>query len=181
MKRFLSLVLAMSIFTTSTVFAADSRNSLATMIRDYKVDVRVNNTNPEEALEALVANFQANGVSHAELMEFVRTNLSAEELRNFNAIVEAGKSEMANFDSINAGDFEYILGEAIASSQLNSGANYVGCGIAYGIGVTAIIGGIVLAFFALEMNGTFSSDGLLWGHPKNSERAKELRYSVRVN
>lgn len=158
MKRILTTIMALSMFVTSTAFA-HQKASIGTMIRDYKVDVRVNNVDPKMALDNLTRQLVQSKMTKKELMDYVKTQMTAEEFNTFLAVVDHGKKELEGAGEVNTAEFQFILSEAIASANQNSGANYAGCRVAVGFGVAFILAGLVLGFLALDSRGTWDDDG----------------------
>lgn len=179
MSRLLSMFMALSLFVTANAFAY-SNASLAQMIKSYKVDIRVHNMDPQQALDKLTKQMVQSKMTKKELMDYVQGQMSEEEFKTFMAIVEHGKKELQNTQNVDAKEFQYILEQAITASTQNSGASYAGCSASIGFGVTAIVAGVVLGLLALDSRGTFNDDGIVFNNTNNSTRTRNLAIAAGI-
>ena len=147
MKKLLTLSLAYAMFTTTTAFAFNT-NNVNMIVRDYKVDVRVNNTDAKSALEKLTKDLVEKNISTNDLMDYIQSNSTDAEYQDFVSMIELGETQAENIQNVNTEEFNYIMSEVFASSNQNSGANYQGSGcngrLAIGFGIAAIAVAIIL-------------------------------------
>lgn len=171
--------MALSMFVTSTAFAY-SNASVASMIRGYKIDIRVNNVDPKIALDKLTKQLVQSNMTKKELMAYVEGQMTAEEFKTFISIVDYGKKELNGTQNVDSADFQFILQEALASTNQNTGANYAGCRVALSFGIPAIVAGLVLGFLALDSRGTFGDDGVVFNNTDNSSRTRNLAIAASI-
>jgi len=127
MKKLLTLSLAYAIFTITTAFVFNT-NNINMIVRDYKVDVRVNKTDARSALEKLTKDLSEKNISTNDLMDYIQSNSTDAEYKDFVSMIELGETQAENIQNVNTEEFNYIMSEVFASSNQNSGANYQGSG-----------------------------------------------------
>jgi len=147
MKKLLTLSLAYAIFTITTAFVFNT-NNINMIVRDYKVDVRVNKTDARSALEKLTKDLSEKNISTNDLMDYIQSNSTDAEYKDFVSMIELGETQAENIQNVNTEEFNYIMSEVFASSNQNSGANYQGSGcngwLAIEFGIAAIAVTIIL-------------------------------------
>lgn len=182
MKKISSLVMSFLFVFVTTAHAAV--NPVSQAIRDYRVNVQVRNMDAKSSMDKLALDLIESGATKEDLITYVKENSSEEEFKNFVAIVEAGAMELDNLGSVSQNDFRYVMSTALSASSIETGANYAGCGAVVGLGVVAIVAGVVLGVMALEANGNFdrnSSDIDFDVNNRDEERAQELGIAAGVS
>ena len=155
LKKWICVVLALSMVTT-TAFAGTS--NVRSLVRDYQINVRIQNMDPQAAIDQLTKDLLANEVSREDLIEFVRESADPVEFEQFISMLEMGMSEMSYIDQqreLSREEYEYILAKVLEKSQANMGANYNGggqdnCAVTRTFGVIAIITAVVLAVWVIK-------------------------------
>lgn len=185
MKKMIALALSYSFIFSSMAFGQPVAH-VDQIIRDYKIDVRVNGANPDTAMENLTQELLDEGVTKQDLINYIKENSSAEDFAIFMSVVENGQTEIANMGELESQEFEYILSQAFTNSNVQTGANYAGCGAVVGLGVTLIVAGVVLGIMALDANGNIdrdSSDGIdvdVDYNNRNEDRARDLGIAAAI-
>ena len=150
-QRLLAIFFAFSMFA-STAFA--NTNNVRSLMRDYQIQVRVENVNPQDALKNLTQQLLEKNVTRAELIDYVQSTMSPAEFEQFLAMLETGTSELASRTYVDQAEFQQILGQVFESSQQNMGANYNGggggtCYSRY-FGYVAVAASVVLALTLIQ-------------------------------
>ena len=150
-QRLLAMFFALSMFASS---AFANTNNVRSLMRDYQIQVRVENVNPQDALKNLTHQLLEKNVTRAELIEYVQSTMSADEFSQFLAMLETGTSELASRTYVDQNEFQQILGQVFMSSQQNMGANYNagGGGSCYSryFGYVAVAVSVVLALTLVQ-------------------------------
>ncbi len=182
MKKIATLIMSFVFFFATTASAAG--NPVSQAIRDYKIDMQVRNIGVKASMGKLAKKLLTNGATKEDLISYVRDNSSDKEFENFLAIVNAGSEEIEGLSSVSQNDFRFIMASALSASSQETGANYAGCGAVVGLGVVAIVAGVVLGVMALEANGNFdrnSSDFDVDVNNRDVERAQELGIAAGIS
>ena len=152
LKRWISVVLALSMITT-TAFAGTG--NVRSLVRDYQINLRVQNMDPQLAIDQLTKELLANEISKDDLIAFVKETADPLEFEQFIAMLEMGMSEINQTKEISQQEYQYILSKVLEKSQSNMGANYNGggqddCAVTRTFGVIAIITAVVLAVWVIK-------------------------------
>ena len=182
MKKIASLVMSFLFVFVTTAHAAT--NPVSQSVRDYRINVQVRNLDAKTSMDKLALDLINSGATKEDLISYVKENSSEEEFKSFLTIVSAGSIELENLGNVSQNDFRYVMASALEASSAQTGANYAGCGAVVGLGVVAIVAGVVLGVMALEANGNFdrnSSDFDIDVNNRDEERAQELGIAAGIS
>lgn len=148
MKKFFTLMLTYALFASSTVFANTSSN-VNMLIKDYHVDIRVNNLDAQTAIDNFTKNIIDNDISKSELLSYIKENSTSAEYQNFSSMLEMSAQDLQGVTDINSPEFSYIMAEVFSTGNQEVGANYAGSGcsggLTIGFGVAAIVVAVIMA------------------------------------
>jgi hypothetical protein len=186
MKKYFSLMVATAMLVSSTASFAGPSHEIQSLVRDYQIDVRVNNLEIEKALKNLSNGLITNDVTRSDLIAFVKANSSSSEFSQFVSMLETGEDRIANAIDVDSEEFSYILAEVFNSVEHDPGANYMGTGqgcsggIAIGFGVAAVTVAIILAYKIYQHennNGDIRTDNGNY-HGEDMLRKKKIAAGV---
>lgn len=153
LKRVLCFFMAMSM-VVSTAFA--NTENVASIMRDYQIQVRVQNTSPEIAMKELTNRLINQKISRADLIDYIQATTTPEEFEQFLSMMEVGAEELATKDYLDGQEFQNVLLQVFKSSSNDMGANYNagqggGC-YSRGFGYVALAVSVVLAVELIQRN-----------------------------
>lgn len=170
MRNTIVILFTMIFFISSNAYAA---SSVAEMVRNYQISVRVHNVPAEEAIKAFTQDVIDQQITQAELLSYLQAQLPAEDYQQIKEIVDGNANELATLNEVDPFALETLLQETILAAQFNTGANYAGCIAGFAtLGVATIAGSILLVVYGgdashynplvgEEMNNAASISGVI--------------------
>lgn len=166
MKKILSLILALTMVSSSSFAATTSLSAQADHLQmihkifnqfQYKMTVEsagndaISQAKAVETFKEQLAGLQKQGVSTAEIMDYMRSStLDASARQDFDRLMSNLPSQIAPEDASN-------MAMQLMAGHYQSGAHYSGGAIVAGVSITLLIVGAV-AFVIAWNNGDFNSN-----------------------
>jgi hypothetical protein len=114
------------------------------MFGDYYKSVYLEGKGQEYALTSLLGNLVNAKVTPQEIREYLKTNLTNMQLKNFNRQYGDLEQELLDSKELNTQEIAYLIQNALAGSQ-TTGAHFLGCKAGLSIGIPLVASGIILA------------------------------------
>ncbi len=151
--------------------------SINSIISQYKEDVLVNNMSETKAFVNLVNSIKEQGITTAELLEYVKNNSSEDEYENFSMAMDFGTESIVGLEDLNTSDLELIVSQTLSFTSA-TGASFQSCEGNTFVGVALVLGGVIMAIRAIDTYAEYEDSGSLLRRRDGELLDEAQRYTV---